>query len=95
MRTVNRPMDHQPPRRALGDASGRAKPERVSEYFDFTTWPEKADRKVTRQELLAILTRRWKVEQDLKWYRRLWRALIAKRGSGPQVVGGGAKEQAS
>lgn len=90
------PLDHQPPRRTLGDALGRAKPERVSEYFDFRTWPEKADRKVTRQELLAILTRKWKVEQESRWYRRLWRALWAKRGSKPQPIGGGpAEEQAS
>lgn len=36
------PMDHlapQPTRKQLGDATGRAKPERLSEYFDFATYP--------------------------------------------------------
>lgn len=84
---MKQPMDHQ--RRALGDATGRAKPERLSEYFDFRTWPEKADRKVTRQELLAILTRRWLVERETKWYRRLWTYLRAKVGATQVPVGGG------
>lgn len=86
-------MDHQPPRKTLGDVRGRST-ERLSEYFDFRTWPEKADKKVTRQELLAILTRRWMVEREMKWYRRLWRWLLAKKGSGPVVVGGGTEEKA-
>jgi hypothetical protein len=85
---VNPPMDRQPPRRALGDATGK-KQERISEYFDFTTWPDKADRKVTRQELLAILTRRWLVEREMRWYRRLWKWLRQRPGSKPIVVGGG------
>lgn len=83
------PMDHlapQPTRKQLGDATGRAKPERLSEYFDFATYPEKRDRKVTRGELLALLTRRWQVEQSMRWYRRAWRWLTAKKGSGPVRV---------
>lgn len=91
------PMDHQPPRRALGDVTGR-KSERLSEYFDFRTWPEKADRKVTRQELLAILTQKWLVEREMRWYRRLWRYLMRRPGSKPHAVGAGAaavEEQAS
>lgn len=88
------PSDHLPPRRALGDAFGRAKPERLSEYFDFATWPEKRDKRVTRQELLAILTRRWRVEMETRWYRRLWRILTSRVGSKPRPVGGGPPDQA-
>lgn len=87
-------MDHQPPRRALGDARGQVREEKLSEYFDFRTWPEKAEKKVTRQELLAILTRKWLVERETRWYRRLWRYLTRRRGSGPAVVGGGVEEEA-
>lgn len=75
------------PRRELGDAAGRAKGERLSEYFDFRTWPEKADRKVTRAELLAILTQRWLVEREARWYRRLWRYLKARTGSPIEKIG--------
>jgi hypothetical protein len=88
---MQQPMDRQPPRKALGDVHGR-KAERVSEYFDFTTWPDKADKKVTRQELLAILTRKWKIEQESKWHRRLWRWLARRPGSKPHAIGGGTPE---
>lgn len=72
--------DRRPPvRRALGDATGRAPGERLSEYFDFTTWPEKMDRKVTRVELLTILRRKWEVEEASRWYRRLWHWLTSPR----------------
>lgn len=83
------PRDHQRPRRELGDARGQAKGERLSEYFDFSTWPEKRDRKVTRGELLAILTRKYTVERESRWYRRLWAFLKARTGSGPVKIGGG------
>lgn len=90
------PLDHLPPqRRPLGDASGRAKPERLSEYFDFNTFPEKRDRKVTRGELLAILTRKWRVESESRWYVRLWTYLTAKRGSEPRPVGGGTEKESA
>lgn len=70
-------------RRPFGDALGRRPPERLSEYFDFERWPEKAERKVTRLELSAVLTRHFKLMESMKWYRRLWRWLKAKVGSGP------------
>jgi site-specific recombinase len=47
----------------------------LSEYFDFTRWPDKADRKVTRVELLALMTQKYKAEQASRWWRRLWRWL--------------------
>lgn len=84
MRPKSVPTDRLPPQSSI-DARGRVQ-ERFSEYFDFVRWPEKAERKVTRHELLAILDRRYKVERDMKWYRRLWRFLTAKHGSGPVVV---------
>lgn len=64
----------------------RRREERLSEYFDFERWPEKADRKVTRIELFALLQRRFAVERDMRWYRRLWRWLRNKMGSGRLVV---------
>ena len=84
---MKQPQDRLPARRALGDATGKPQGERISEYFDFTTWPDKRDMKVKRGELLAILTRQWQVERETRWYRRLWRWAWAKRGSGPQTVG--------
>lgn len=80
------PMDHQPARRSFRDANGRPVPERLSEYFDFTRWPEKATRSVNRTELLALLTRWHMVQRDSRWYRRLWRWLRARAGSGPAIV---------
>lgn len=74
----------QQPRRAHIDARGRRQ-ERVSEYFNFDDpidGPEKAQKKVTRIELLAILTQFKKAEEQGRWYRVLWRWLKARRGSG-------------
>lgn len=78
-----------PRKRTYADATGKPKGERVSEYFDFVTWPEKADRKVTRVELLALMTRWRLVERESRWYRVLWRWLKAKSGSTPTPIGGG------
>jgi hypothetical protein len=72
------------PKRSGFDVKGE-RVERLSEYFDFTQWPEKRTMKVTRQELLAILTRQWAVQRDSQWHRRLWRWLKARWGS-PQLV---------
>lgn len=60
--------------------------ETISEYFDFRAWPEKMVKKVTRAELLAVLDRWHRVNQEQKWYRRLWRFLSSPRGSGPVVI---------
>jgi len=60
--------------------------ERLSEYFDFARWPEKASYKVTRAELLAMLTRQHRVVIESRWYRRLWRWLVSRRGSASNVV---------
>jgi hypothetical protein len=68
---------------AYADALGRRPPERMSEYFDFERWPEKAERKVTRNELLAVLTQIEKGKQQQRWRSRLWRYLKARVGSGP------------
>ena len=86
MKTKAIPTDRQPPRRDLGDVRGR-EGERLSEYFDFTQWPEKRDRKVLRGELLAILTRQWRVERESKWYRRMWRYFANKVGAEQEKVG--------
>lgn len=61
--------------------------ETISTYFDFQRWPEKMVKKVTRAELLAVLDRWHRVNQEQKWYRRLWRWLKAAVGSGPVVIG--------
>jgi hypothetical protein len=37
----------------LGDIHGRKNPEKLSEYFAFDVWPEKAE--MTRNELAAIM----------------------------------------
>lgn len=71
-----------PLRRPLGDVQGR-KTERLSEYFDFDRFPEKADLKVRRNELLAILEQLEKGKAHMAWWRRLWRALKRPVGSGP------------
>lgn len=82
-----RPFSDSPKRQPLGDATGKIRGERLSEYFDFERWPEKADRKVTRHELSILLNRMIAVQRDQKWTRRLWRWLRAKVGtSGPQIV---------
>lgn len=86
---MKQPQDRLPPRRALGDVSGR-EAEKLSEYFDFEKFPEKADRKVTRRELLAWLMRQNAVQEQRRWHRRLWAWLVARRGSSPRPIGGGA-----
>jgi hypothetical protein len=79
-----RPFNDSPKRSAFGIRGEKV--ERLSENFDFKQWPEKATLKVTRQELLALLTRQWAVERDSKFRRRFWRWLKAKLGSGAPVV---------
>lgn len=83
------------PRRPLGDVRGQAKGERLSEYFDFAADPEKRTKKVTREELLAILTRKWLVEREMRWYIRLWRFLQNRMGQKPAPIGGGKSEEAA
>lgn len=85
-------MDRLPPRRQLGDVRGQERGEKLSEYFDFATWPEKRTKSVKREELLAILTRKWLVERETRWYRRLWSWLRRARHSHPHVVGGGSEQ---
>lgn len=83
----------QRPRRGF-DARGQAKGERLSEYFDFRSDPEKRVKKVTREELLALLTRKWLVEREMRWYIRLWRFLQARMGTAPKPIGGGVLDDA-
>lgn len=73
-------------KRSYADALGKRPPERLSEYFDFQRWPDKAERKVTRMELLAILDRHFKAQQAMRWYTRLWRWLARPLGSRPSQV---------
>lgn len=73
-------MDHLPPQR---DVRGQKLPERASEYFDFTRWPEKAEMNVKRNELLFWLTQYARAQQQLRWYVRVWRFLRNPIGSGP------------
>lgn len=82
------PQDHKLPsanRRGF-DAQGRAPGERLSEYFDFERWPEKKTKAVTRLELLAILTREYKVKQASTWPRRVWAYLTRPFGSAPATL---------
>lgn len=63
---------------------GRKRPERVGEYFDFQRDPEKATYKVTRIELLAILTQleRAKAARTPSGFaKRVWRFLMRPLGS--------------
>jgi hypothetical protein len=81
---VRQPQDRQPPADRRGfDARGRVPPERISEYFDFERWPEKAERKVTRLELLALLTQLEKGREQTRFLSRLWRFLRRPVNSGP------------
>ena len=79
-----RKQDHAAnPRRALGNVKGEGG-ERLSEYFDFQRWPEKAAFRVTRNELLAILTQmeRAREARTLRGFaRRVWRFLKRPLGS--------------
>ena len=78
------PRDHAAnPRRALGNIKGEGG-ERLSEYFDFKRWPEKATMRVTRLELLAILTQHMKVTEARRtegFIRRIGRFLRRPLGS--------------
>lgn len=80
---MSRPVNQQPPGDRRGfDARGRAPGEKLSEYFDFDRWPDKAERKVTRNELLAILTRYDQGKRQTTWWSRLWRFLLRPVNSG-------------
>jgi hypothetical protein len=81
---MKRPMDRQPPAARRGfDATGKPPAERISDYFDFETWPEKAERKVTRIELLAILTQLERGKKEQRFLSRLWRFVRRPVGDGP------------
>lgn len=83
MSSRRQPQDHLPPRRALGNVKGEGG-ERLTEYFDFQRWPEKATMRVTRIEFLAIITQleRAKEARSLGGFlRRLGRFLRRPVGS--------------
>lgn len=81
---MKRPMDRQPPAERRGfSATGQAPGERISEYFDFERFPEKASLRVTRLELLAILTQLEKGKTQQRFGSRLWRFLRRPFGDGP------------
>ena len=67
-------------RKAFGDVYGRQRPERLSEYFDFERWPEKAEKKVTRHELQVLLSQYHRALRYNSWYSRLWRWLTGRWG---------------
>lgn len=79
-----RPQDHAAnPRRALGNIRGEGG-ERLSEYFDFKRFPERANYKVQRYELLAILEQHLRVVEARSargFWRRVWRFLKRPVGS--------------
>lgn len=68
--------------RQYADANGQ-QPERLSEYFDFDRFPDKAKMKVTRNELLAIITMLERGKQQQTFAHRLWRFLKGRVNSGP------------
>lgn len=71
------------PRRALGNVRGEGG-ERLSEYFDFKRWPEKATLRVTRMELLAMLEQHFRATEARRtegFLRRVWRFLKRPLGS--------------
>lgn len=71
------------PRRALGNIRGEGG-ERLSEYFDFRRFPEKATLRVTRLELLAVLEQHFRATEARGWrgfLRRVWRFLKRPVGS--------------
>lgn len=68
--------------RAQFDARGQRQ-ERLSEYFDFQRWPDKAKLSVTRLELLALLTQMEKGRSQNRVLARVWRFLKRPLGSGP------------
>lgn len=70
-------------RRAATDIYGKTH-ERISEYFDFQRFPEKATYRVTRNELLAVITQIERAKQARTWrglVARLWRFLKRPLGS--------------
>jgi hypothetical protein len=76
---VKQPQDRLPPRRervAPGNVRGEGG-ERLSTYFDFKAYPEKAAMRVTRLELLAVVTQ---LERNRFW-RRVWTFLRRPVGS--------------
>lgn len=82
--TPMKPNEHAAnPRRALGNIRGEGG-ERLSEYFDFKRFPEKATLRVNRFELLAILEQYFKVTEARRTegvLRRVWRFLKRPVGS--------------
>lgn len=76
-------MASQFPMKPARDVRGQKNAERASEYFDFQRWPEKAELKVTRNELLFWLTQYGRAQTQLHWYVRVWRFLRNPMGSGP------------
>lgn len=71
------------PRRPLGNIRGEGG-ERLSEYFDFKRYPEKAAFRVTRIELLAILEQHFRATEARRlsgFLRRVWRFLTRPLGS--------------
>lgn len=70
-----------PEARAQFDARGNVQ-ERISEYFDFERWPDKAKKSVTRLELLAILTQIERGKKEQAFFSRLWRYLRRPPKSG-------------
>jgi hypothetical protein len=79
---MNRPQGLRPAHDIRGRAPANA--ERLSEYFDFQRWPDKATMRVTRLELLAIVTQieRARDARTLGGFlRRVWRFLKRPLGS--------------
>jgi hypothetical protein len=71
-------------RRVAHDIYGKPPGERLSEYFDFQRFPEKAAFKVTRHEFLAIITQieRARNARTLRGFAaRVWRFLKRPLGS--------------
>lgn len=81
-------------RRKYAEANGEKPGERISDYFDFKQFPEKAGMKVTRIELLAILIRQEKVRRESAFWHRLWRFLRRPVGSPPAVLAATEGEKA-
>jgi len=73
-----------PDRKTYVDARGQPIPERLSEYFDFTRFPDKANRIVTRHELSQILVH---IERQ-RPSRRFWRWLTSPLRKPVDLPGG-------
>lgn len=83
---MKQPQDRKAPgdqRRGQFDVNGRAPGERISDYFNFQQFPDKAGLKVTRNELLAILTQLERGKSEQRFLSRLWRFLRRPVNSGP------------